>query len=147
MTVGRWRAARRFRRDVARHGWLVHYVADADPSPLHFTVGLTERDLPEVFAYGLPAEQGGLILNDVAERMLDGLELTEPTVFDDLLEGDYNVHLWSVTEPPVLGAAYLLYGDRVRARQLVVPDEANRMPWHPDHHDSHRQPLFFDPPS
>jgi hypothetical protein len=139
-----------WREGIARHGWLVISVPDDGARPgFQFTAGLTEQDLPELIVYGLGDDVGGHALNDVAQRMVDGARYADGEVVPDVLEGDYRTQLWDVTwlQDP-LGAAFRLYGkDRVRVRQLVVPDLEDRLPWEDEYTDPDLQPLLFVAPN
>lgn len=138
-----------WRRDIRKHGWLVMDIhEDEEEGPgFHFTVGLTEKGLPELILYDLPSKTGGRLLNDVARRLLAEERLDDGEPIPRLLEG-YAPQLWSVERlQDPLGAAFRLYGrDNVRARQLVLPDAAHRMPWEPDY-AMPRQPMLFTGPS
>ena len=147
---------RQWREGIARHGWLVIDVPPGDDTGdevgapgFQFTAGLTERELPEMIVYGLAPEVGMHVLNDVAERLLAGESFDNGQVIPGLLEGDFSTQLWDVTwlQDP-LGAAFALYGaDRVRVRQLVVPDTQNRLPWEDDYSHPDLQPLLFTAPN
>jgi hypothetical protein len=139
-----------WRHDVARNEWVALHVPAADGgSPAHqYTVGLTERGLPEVVVYGLRLKTGMLVLDDLAGRLLDGVEAPDGVDVPDLLPDVAGTQLWDVSwlQDP-LDAASRLYGDRVRARQLVVPDGAGRPPWDDDYETPHLQPVLFVPPT
>lgn len=138
-----------WRAGVAEHGWMVIGVPDDGEHPgFHFTTGLTERELPELIVYGLPDEVGTALLNDLAQRLVDGARYADGEVVPDLVDGDYRMQLWDVTwlQDP-LGAAFQLYGRQaVRVRQLVVPDRQDRLPWEDDYALAHLQPVLFEPP-
>lgn len=141
---------RDWREGIAQHRWLVISVpGDGDRPGFQFTAGLTERGLPELIVYGLGEEVGMHALNDVGQRLVDGTRYADGEVVPDVLEGDYRTQLWDVTwlQDP-LGAAFRLYGkDRVRVRQLVVPDLADRLPWEDEYADPDLQPLLFQAPN
>lgn len=138
-----------WRRVVAEHGVMVmHVVGDDDAPGFHFTVGLTPHDLPEVIAYGLPAEVGHRVLDDLARRLLTGRAYADGEVVPGLVQGDYRVQLWTATDlQDPLGAAFRLYGeDAVRVRQLVLPDLQDRLPWDDGYALGHLQPVLFCAP-
>jgi hypothetical protein len=139
-----------WREGIAQHGWLVISVpGDGERPGFQFTAGLTGRDLPELIVYGLADEVGMHALNDVAQRMADGARYADGEVLPDVLDGGYRTQLWDATwlQDP-LGAAFRLYGkDRVRVRQLVVPDLDDRLPWEDEHSDPDLQPLLFVAPN
>ncbi len=137
---------REWRRDIAKYGWLVIDVHEDDEEGpgFHFTVGLTEKNLPELILYDVPSKTGGLLLNDVAQRLVAGERLDDGQPLPRVLERGYEPQLWSVVRlQDPLGAAFRLYGrDNVRVRQLVLPDADYRMPWEPDY-SMPRQPMLF----
>lgn len=138
----------RWRDVVAEHGWMVMSVGASGTAPeFTFTCGLTEVGLPEVVVYGLPGDTAGTLLNDVAQRLLDGERFTDGEPVARVLRG-YDLQLWDTTwlQDP-LGAAFRLYGeDRVRVRQLVWPDADGRWPWDPACTVLDAQPVLFTPP-
>lgn len=139
-----------WREGIAQHGWLVISVPGDGARPgFQFTTGLTERDLPELIVYGLGDEVGMDALNEVAQRMVDGARYADGEVVPDVLEGDYRTQMWEVTWlQDSLGAAFALYGkDRVRIRQLVIPDLRDRLPWEDEYADPDLQPLLFVAPN
>ncbi len=137
-------------RGHRQHGWLVIDIpGDGDRPGFQFTVGLTERGLPELSVYSLSSEVGMHALNDVAQRLLDGVHYANGETVPEVLDGDYRTQLWDVTwlQDP-LGAAFQLYStDAVRVRQLVVPDLDDRLPWEDDYAFADLQPVLFEPPN
>jgi hypothetical protein len=135
---------------IAQHGWLVMDVAGLQDHPgFQYTLGLTEKALPELIVYSLHFEVGTRALNDVAQRLLDGVHYADGEIVPDVLDGDYRTQLWDVTwlQDP-LGAAFRLYGtDAVRVRQLVVPDLDDRLPWEVDYAFTELQPVLCEPPN
>ncbi len=137
-------------------GWLVFNIppdeprGDGDGSPVfHFTVGLTERGLPEMIVYGLPEDAGMGILNDLANRLIAGESFPDGEPIDGLVHGDYRLQLWDTTwlQDP-LGAAFRLYGEEnVKVRQLVIPDRQHRLPWEDEYETPYLQPLLFTGPN
>jgi len=99
-----------------------------------YTIGLTERGLPEVLVFGL-GDTAGVFLNDVAERLKSGRAVPRNERIGDVFRGfDAVVHDVS----PKVAAQFLKfaasrYGERLRCIQLIWPDAQNRMPWEPDH--------------
>lgn len=148
---------RAWREGIAEHGWLVIDVPPAEDTDetigapgFQFTAGLTEQDLPELIVYGLDPELGMHVLNDVAQRLLSGQTFADGQVIPHLLGGgEYRTQLWDATwlQDP-LGAAFALYGeDRVRVRQLVVPDLQDRLPWEDEYANPELHPLLFTAPN
>ncbi len=113
-----------------------------------FTVGLTQRGLPEVIVYGLRPKVACDVLNDLAERLVAGETFTDGEAIPDLLRGDYRVSLYDVERlQDPLGAAFELYGkENVSVRQLVLPDKNNVLPWESGYSMGDLQPVLFTPP-
>ena len=56
---------------VQENGWTVQFVQD-DRTPFAYTIGLPERGLPELLVTGMPPERANLVLNTVAQYLLQG---------------------------------------------------------------------------
>lgn len=132
------------RRALDEHGWLVVDGPDGAAS----TVGLTTRGLPELVVLGLPAEVGGALLHDLAERLLHGdladVEVADGEPVDGLLDGRPPVLLTVRQDLPSPAAG--VFGT-ARLRQLVWPDRDGRMPWDPGFAHADLQPLLAGPPA
>lgn len=111
---------------IERAGWMVQYVEpERVRAPLAYTVGLTERGLPELVVTGLPPQESAKLLNAVAES---GQSLGEG---QRVAVGLHAMEVVRLAEPAVhLVVAAGLYGERLSALQLVRPDERGRWPWH-----------------
>lgn len=110
----------------------------------HYTAGLTQKGLPELIVYGVPAEHGADLLNSLASRLLDGEVIADGTRIDDLVEGPFTPQLrTAVRRRDPLGVAEEQYGDQVVVRQLVLPDRENRMPWEARFDYSASQPVLY----
>jgi hypothetical protein len=129
---------------IAEHGWALIYVPDDDP-PIHYTVGLTDRDLSELILFGCDEAQGGL-LNDLADLLVHGRTFADGEPIHQITEDDVKLELHTVTKEAPAGLARFFYGQDVQIRQLVLPDAAGRMPWQPDACDPFTQKLLFEPP-
>ena len=116
---------------IERAGWMVQYVEpDGVRAPLAYTVGLTERGLPELVSTGLSPERSAQLLNAVADS---GQPLTAG---QHVAVGLHAMEVVRLAEPAVhLVTAAQLYGDRLSALQLVRPDERGRWPWHKAYRD------------
>jgi hypothetical protein len=145
-----WSWSRRQKPDlgatIAEHGWAVIYVPDDVPS-IHYTVGLTERDLPELILFGCDEMLGGNLLNDLAALLIGGRTIFDGDPIEELTEGAAMLELHTATKEAPVGLARLRYGQDVRVRQLVLPDAAGRMPWQPEARDAFTQKLLFRPPA
>ncbi|BCL14684.1 DUF4262 domain-containing protein [Micromonospora sagamiensis] len=143
---------RRQQEHIDTIGWAVTAVVP-DPgetdSPFAYTVGLTERDLPELVIAGLDPLIAHELLNDMARRVYSGAQsLTHGQRVDDLLVGyDAVIVEGPATEALHPGAAYARYGnDRVYLQQIVWPDKHGRFPWDYGYaYPAHVQPLLTHP--
>ena len=138
------------RRTIRRSGFVVVRVPpgpDGEPG-FHDTAGLTAAGQPELVVYDVPEEMGHWLLSDLAERVLEGEALADGDRVPRLVQGSCAPRLWTVTRfQDPLGVAFKLYGeDRVTARQLVVPDREDRLPWEPGYDGPEGQRTLFDPP-
>ncbi|RJQ82832.1 DUF4262 domain-containing protein [Pseudonocardiaceae bacterium YIM PH 21723] len=125
---------------IERGGWVVITVPGEGPAPsIAYTVGLTDRGLPELMATGLTDESAHQVLNKVAQHMLDRGKPengTQAWSGETLLyEIVYVTEAWFHLE-----VARRRYGERLRAVQVVYPDDRGRTPWEPGHRP--RQPVF-----
>lgn len=116
---------------IQKFGWVVRKVFPTRPDEgVEFchTVGLTAKGLPELSIYGLPVDEGHIILNEVARRMIErGSEFRAGELLHGLLQ-DSPLLVIDMGDTHELTAVENLYGE-VRARQLVWPDREGRMPW------------------
>lgn len=135
--LARRRAA--FRREqqevIDRHGWSVIAVfptVESPGTPFSYTVGLTAHGFPEFMIFGLPAEAGHMLLNDMAGRVFDRAErFTHGQHVTDLIS-DYDAVVVDGRPPEGMppGMAYGRYGPgKVAVQQVVWPDDAGRFPW------------------
>lgn len=120
------------RRLIDAHGWAVIGVFPTRPEdgvPFSYTVGLTDRGLPELAIYGLPPHTAGGVLNAVARHALDHGELRcgEPTL--GLLARGLPVVAIAMDDTEDLTTVRALYGVVLAAQQIVWPDCDGRMPW------------------
>lgn len=137
-----------WRRMIAAHGWAVVTVTGWDgEASFTFTAGLTERDLPELVVYGLAAPVAAYALDELARRLVAGEDPADGELLTELV-GEVPVQLRAATRVlDRLGAAFELYGEeRVRVRQLVVPDLDGRWPWETGYDLFRLQPLLSEPP-
>lgn len=114
---------------VAAHGWAVVCVdGDGVHPPLAYTVGLTPRDRPELVVTGLDPRPATLLLNDVAEYVLD-TAVPEPGETMRVDDGPV-MEIVKVAEPTThLLVATEFYGKLTRALQLVYVDVRGHWPW------------------
>lgn len=135
-------------RKIAEHGHMILMVgSDAEQGiPSYaYTVGLTERGLPEIIAFGLGPEVHA-ILNDLSQRLLGGSALPRNERLHDIFKG-FDAVLQDVPKSMAadfLRLAFHKYGDKVQCIQLVWPDARGLMPWEAGHDPALRkvQPLL-----
>jgi hypothetical protein len=115
---------------IARRGYeVVNVFGDAEIGGYSYTVGLTDRGLPELIMVGFQTSlMQGLLRDSVpkADNLRDG----------DVLTGVATVPLGLRRIPQEAADRFLLmahthYGRSVEAIQLVIPDAAGRFPWQP----------------
>ncbi len=116
---------------IAELGWMVQGVFPTADDPcvgFCYTVGLTAAGLPELVIAGVPYETGGPILNDAARR-----HLAEEIAPGATVDGLASVPFRAVDAPLAeVNMPRNLYGaDRVRAVQLVWPDDGGAYPGEP----------------
>jgi len=118
-------------RDLIRRiGWAVQAV---ERSGLHppwaYTVGLTEAGCPELVATGLSATRAVELLNDVAVHLKHSDAVLRPGEQIPLVGGPL-IEIVELSEPSAhLFVATELYGQRIKAVQLVHADDRGRWPW------------------
>jgi Domain of unknown function (DUF4262) len=127
----------RLRKEIASHGWVVHYVED-ERMPFAYTIGLHQRGLPELLTTGLDPRRAGWLLNTFAKRALaDRRPVPGNQVW---LPAATRVELVGVARPDVhLVMAVGIEGPDISAIQLVWADGRGRWPWAPGFNDG-RQP-------
>ena len=109
---------------VHRNGWAVQGVEGR--RPFAYTVGLTDCGLPELVVPGLGAGPAAGLLNDVARQVLRH----DVVPGQQLSSSHGQLQVLAVARPQEhLLTATALYGDDVRAVQLVLPDGRGRYPW------------------
>jgi hypothetical protein len=112
----------RIREVIRSQRWAVQAVSAE--VPFAYTVGLTQRGLPELAIAGLPPELCMQLLNRLATRMVDeGLELQDGAKVDKIAQG-FAVTVHEVdadVAQEVFRVAGSMYGT-VKAWQVFWPD-------------------------
>jgi hypothetical protein len=124
---------------VQENGWIVQYVTDR--TPFAYTIGLHQRGLPELLVTGMPPQRARLVLNSVAEYLVEG---GRPVPGERMLiGGELLLDFVQVQHPDAhLKFAVKIYGP-LRALQLVWPDDQGHRPWCAEFsNDGIRQPVF-----
>lgn len=116
------------REIIDRVGWMVQGVFGEGEPPFAYTVGLTEKQMPELYIFGLPPEVAARTLNDAAQQMLDR---GEPFVDDEVVEKVLTIPLVARAASSLedVGVARRFYGHDIDLVQLVWPDPEGRYPW------------------
>jgi Domain of unknown function (DUF4262) len=117
------------RQLIAAYGWAVQGVErDGIHPPWAYTVGLTEHQRPELVITGMGLTRATGVLNGVAAHLLHA-EAPEPGTQALLLDGPL-IEIVRVAVPWAhLNVAVELYGNRIRALQLVHADTRENWPW------------------
>ena len=137
------------RRLIDTHGWAVIGVFPTcaeDGPPFSYTVGLTDRGLPELAIYGLPPQTAGGVLNVAARHAVDNGELPCGQPITGLLAGGLPVVAVAIEDTYDLTTVRGLYGVVLAAQQIVWPDSQGRMPWE-DWNLGTAQPLLGGQPT
>lgn len=123
----------RVRALIREHGWIVQSVMP-DTSRLEpgfsYTVGLADRQLPDLCVFGLPEAVAGEILNTVARRLVSGEQIGAGQRLDHVVEG-FEVALCEVDagEMGRFRVARALYNaPPKRMLQLLWPDQRGNFP-------------------
>jgi hypothetical protein len=121
------------RAKIRKRGWTVQYV-ESDRVPYAYTVGLTGHGLPEFLMTGVSPQRAARLLGGVAQSAA-GVDF--PTPGERLtLSGSTVVEVVEVEYPDAhMNAAIAIYGNKVRALQLVWADGRGRWPWAPGFND------------
>lgn len=111
------------------YGWYIQLIEkDGTHPPWAYTVGLTALERPELVLTGMSPTQAAVLLNAEAAYRAHIDEPTTPRQFR-LRDGPL-VEVVTVAEPSAhLHIATALYGDTVKAIQLVHADRRGHWPW------------------
>lgn len=114
---------------LAQHPWIVIGVHEERYRPPYsYTLGLTDRDLPELVITGLPHKRAAGMLVRVAWEVLGGTALAPENRIR--LAGGLLAEVVKVAEPGArLDVADGLYGQQLAAVQLVYADRRRHWPW------------------
>jgi hypothetical protein len=112
-----------------QHNWVVIGVHEERYRPPYsYTLGLTDRELPELVITGLPHKRAADALTRAAWDLLAG-ETLAPGKRIRTVEG-LLAEVVKVDEPGAhLDVAADLYGQQLAALQLVYTDQRGRWPW------------------
>lgn len=138
------------RRKIAAHGWTIQFVSGHYENPqFHYTLGLFPIAGFEIVTFGMAPTDGGIVLNELAERVQGGTRFTNGQALTDVLAGGYAVTMLEISDANAwLKIARLLYtsnGAPLPVWQMVLPDAAHALPWDPAYNGP-AQPLLGPPP-
>jgi hypothetical protein len=114
---------------IAATGWAVQSVErERMRPPWAYTVGMTEAGKPELLVTGLPITRASRLLNDVGCHLLHS---DAPAAGEQVrLVGGPLIEIVEVEVPDAhLQVAVALYGEKIRALQVVHADGRGRWPW------------------
>lgn len=126
---------------MLRHGWAVQYVED-HRTPFAYTVDLTRRGLPELPVTGLAPQRATRVLNNIGRVVRCG---DPPAVGEQIaVSAGPLVEVVEVEHPDAhLYCAVAIFGEKVRALQLVWADARGCWPWAPNFAEGRvRQPVL-----
>ena len=136
--------------DILEVGWsdiAVFPTADDPGLWFNYSVGLTEREHPELLVIGLDNEQMHALLWSAIDRIKNHGETLQPNTLSTEVLIDFEVGFVEVEElrhpDHMMSMAYRIYGDKATGLQIVWPDTNGRFPWHDDFNPEwkDRQPL------
>lgn len=134
--------------EIQEHRWTVQHVEGED-WPFAYTIGLHDLGLPELLITGLQPRVAERLLNQIAHYIVDdGLRLQparQIDMRDEIMpEADLLMEVVKVDHPEVhLKFAVALFGEPVRALQLVWTDDDRCWPWDRGWNNGRRrQPVF-----
>jgi hypothetical protein len=120
-----------------------------------YTVGMWKNfGAPELVVFGLPPHVAGHILNDIREKIREGMVLHPGKKYDNIAEGYDTTFVEIKEEDDIFNFARLYYKKhgtpddlKFPRMQLVWPDEFNTFPWEEGHNEAMKktQPLFGKP--
>jgi len=112
-----------------QHNWVVIGVHEERYRPPYsYTLGLTDRELPELVITGLPHKRAAEVLTPAAWDLLGGGTLAPGNRIRTV--GGLLAEVVKVAEPGAhLDAATGLYGQQLAALQLVHTDRRGYWPW------------------
>ena len=115
---------------VVEDGWMSMHI-ESERTPFSYTIGLHECGLPELLITGVEPPRGQLVLDAVAEYCV-GAEAPAPGDVIELPDRRL-LEVVEVAQPDAhMGLAVSIFGDGLRALQLVWADDAGRWPWSAD---------------
>jgi hypothetical protein len=117
------------REVICMYGWAVQAVErHGIHPPWAYTVGLTATRRPELVVTGMGAQRATHLLNGMAAHLAHA-DPPDPGTSGVMSPGPL-IEIVEVTKPWAhLNMAVALYGDAIRALQLVHADDRGHWPW------------------
>lgn len=124
---------------VEQHGWAVQSVfADAERGipEFSYTIGMAKRGLPEIMIFAVEPRMAQFMLNDAAQKLVDGeLKPEEGALVPELANVPLRVKTLSETQFEAFGNMARLHGEisgvPVTSILLQFPDQAGLFPGEP----------------
>jgi len=140
---------------IEKFGWMVQGVFPTREDPDHlsfqYTIGLHDKGLPELLSFGLPMEAGTVLLNDVANHLLE-CKKTGATHLGRVDHERWPMPFYILdadTDEATEFAtgAWFRSGEKATFVQVCWPDRQGRFPWEAGFEDEFVavQPLIGKP--
>ncbi len=114
---------------VRSRGWAVVTVSGSPG--FSYSVGLAERELPEIIVFGVGTEQGPKIVGDYARSVIERGPMAINSALEGVIDG-FRAVLRRLTSPEAeqyLKAAWVRSAGAMTAMQMVWPDPKGNFPW------------------
>jgi hypothetical protein len=123
---------KRIQEDKDNIGWTVMGIGQAPDFPnFNYTVGMVDHQLPEIICVGLPITVSHHIINDICNRMMDGLKIKTNKQYDQF--SNLPLQFIEVNEDHVIDKMCLSTRTAKRsdfkALQMVWCDTKGKFPW------------------
>lgn len=116
---------------IEKHGWAVQGVFPTQDDPDHmafsYTVGLTEKDKPELYLDTLGPNQGTAILNACAQAVADGIVPLHGDTLDVEFSVPFRWHGPISSREAEMNMCHRLYVE-IEAWQVLWPDTEGKYP-------------------
>jgi hypothetical protein len=125
-----------------KHRWEVVCVpARVDVPEYSYTAGLARRGLHEFIVFGFSPSLARPVLDDLAQRVLDGERLHANVVLEDVLPGmpAVLIEVPDVEARHYLPDAHEFSSKALRALQIAWPDGHDLFPWQEGYDEAFRK--------
>lgn len=126
---------------ITKHRWAIQFVEGE--RPFAYTIGLHDIGLPELLVTGLDPQASARLLNSIAQDIVSGSTRLQPGMRTDF-QNEFVLEVVEVDHPDVhLTFALGIFGEPIRALQLVWTDDRRHWPWDRGwSHGRRRQPVL-----